>query len=120
MIDGDGTIMLPKGKHGPVLSLVGSEAVMHQFAAFLESALILTKRPRVYLPHRQTVMYEVKKEGVAAREAIALLWHDVYSQGTTKAPALERKLSRVAAALNWSTRTERGECARQHSTHVER
>ena len=109
MVDGDGTIMPPKGKHGPVLSLVGSAKVMEQYATFV-SAVLGGYRPRV-LPTSSEVLRLVKVEGRPARQVIRVLWADVLDPGdATRAerpgPALERKLDRVANAIRWRTKTE--------------
>lgn len=106
MVDGDGTITWPRGKHGPALHLCGSDAVVSQFAAFL--ALHLQgKPPRVVNVSSTPVIRQVKVEGVRAREAIALLWEGVrLDDGDGGGPALERKKERARTAMHWRTRTE--------------
>ena len=115
MVDGDGTITLPVGKHGPSLSLVGSPVVMEQYADFLREVVGGT-RPRILNAAGSTVIRLVKVEGVRAREAIRVLWADRFfghcpaasdtDGSVTGAPALERKLERVRVALTWQTRKE--------------
>lgn len=107
MVDGDGTITMPKGKHGPSLALVGSPIVMDQYANFLHT-IIGGRRPRVLDAGDSKVIKLVKVEGVRAREAVRTLWADVLSPlDGSSAPALRRKLDRVNVASTWETRTEK-------------
>jgi transposase-like protein len=104
MVDGDGGITWPKGKHGPSLSLCGSHAVMSQFARFLVQN-IGGREPRVLDVPRTDVINRVQLEGVRAREAVTLLWEGVLGNGGD-APALARKVPRAITAMGWRTGTE--------------
>lgn len=115
MVDGDGTIGLPQGKYGPVLSLCGSPVVMSQFADFLAAAIPDFRRPSVHERKDSSVIRVVQMSGVRAREGVRLLWADVdltsspnSRGGFSSHPCLERKVPRVRAALDWRTRTELG------------
>ncbi|GAB3259731.1 hypothetical protein [Kineosporia babensis] len=103
MIDGDGTLGLPKGKHGPILMLVGSLAVMEQFADFLHH-VIGGKKPNVLAVHGTSVIVQVRVNGVRTREAIHVLWDGVFD--ARQSPALDRKSQRASEAMTWRTRTE--------------
>ena len=105
MIDGDGTITLPKGKHGPCLILVGNRSLMNQYVEFVHP-IIAGRRPSVLDLSSTDAIVQVRVEGVRARRAIDVLWEGVDEES---APALARKLPRVRQALVWRTRTERGE-----------
>lgn len=113
MVDGDGTIGIARGKHGPVLSLCGSPVVMNQFADFLANSIEGFRRPNVLVRKQSPVIRIVQMNGVRARQAVALLWEGVDLDSTTSCrggfsehPCLERKVPRVRAALGWRTRTE--------------
>jgi DNA-binding CsgD family transcriptional regulator len=113
MVDGDGTITIPKGKHGPVLLLGGSPAIMRQYADFLAQQVLDGFAPRVLEVHNTKVIMQVKIEGVRARKAIEALWGDVdlcvdANACDRSAPALERKVERAKIAVAWRTRTEMG------------
>lgn len=112
MVDGDGTISFPKGKHGPAVGLVGSAVLMNQYADFLRDAVLDGFRPRVLAVSGTEVIKQVKVEGRRARAVVATLWSgvdlngDAVDHGPTSAPALDRKLPRARAALAWLTWTE--------------
>jgi hypothetical protein len=112
MVDGDGTITYAKGKHGPVLVLVGTPAVMSQYADYLETTILDGYRPRVLAVSSTPVIRQVRLQGRRARAVIAALWAGVpLEPGASEPvdasrPALARKLPRARAALNWRTGTE--------------
>jgi hypothetical protein len=118
MIDGDGNITLPSGKHGPSVGLCGSRVLMEQYADFLATAVLDGFRPRVLAVHGTTVIHQVKVEGRRARAVAEALWAEteVISHADMRddarlvfGPTLARKRPRVRAAVAWRTRTELGE-----------
>lgn len=117
MIDGDGTIMPPRGKHGPSLGLVGSHVVMEQYSEFLARHVLNGYRPKVLRVPDTSVIYQVKIEGVRARMAIQILWPSdclLQDGANRRRPALTRKLPRVLTALDWESRTEKESKATLH------
>lgn len=96
VVDGDGSVKLQAPRRMPQLQLVGSPAVVSQFATFLATVSADGYVPRSFAHSQSSVVRLVSISGRRAKRAIEALY------GDDPADALARKLAVAREVCTWT------------------